>query len=91
MRLMDNVTLTFNNKIFTAEVFLDIEKAFDTTWLPGLLYKEPKLEFSNSLIKLIHSFHSECKLSVSVEGEISTPREMNKVLSCSQLSLPVYR
>jgi hypothetical protein len=30
MRLTDHVTLNFNNKMSTAAVFLDIEKAFDT-------------------------------------------------------------
>jgi hypothetical protein len=40
----------------TAAVFLDIEKAFDTTWHPGLLYKLSKLQFSTSLIKLIGSY-----------------------------------
>jgi hypothetical protein len=38
-----------------AAVFLDIEKAFDTTWQPGLLYKWSKLQFSTSLFKLIGS------------------------------------
>jgi hypothetical protein len=33
MRLADHVTLNFNNKIYTGAVFLDIGKAFDTTWL----------------------------------------------------------
>jgi hypothetical protein len=47
MRLMDHVTLNFNNKMSTAAVFLDIEKAFDTTWHPGLLYKLSNLKFSN--------------------------------------------
>jgi hypothetical protein len=37
MRLTDHVTLNFNNKMSTAAVFLDIEKAFDTTWHHGLL------------------------------------------------------
>jgi hypothetical protein len=32
MRLTDHVTLNFNNKMSTAAVFLDIEKACDTTW-----------------------------------------------------------
>jgi hypothetical protein len=36
MRLTDHVTLNFNNKMSTAAVFLDIEKAFDTTWHSGL-------------------------------------------------------
>jgi hypothetical protein len=31
MRLTDHMTLNFNNKMFMAAVFLDIEKAFDTT------------------------------------------------------------
>jgi hypothetical protein len=44
-----------------AAVFLDIEKAFDTTWHPGLLYKLSKMEFSTSLIKLIGSFLSKRK------------------------------
>jgi hypothetical protein len=37
MRLTDHVTLNFNNEMSTAVVFLDIEKAFDTTWHSGLL------------------------------------------------------
>jgi hypothetical protein len=37
MRLTDHVTLNFNNNMFTTAVFLDIEKAFDTTWHLGLL------------------------------------------------------
>jgi hypothetical protein len=53
MRLADHVTLHSNNNMSTAAVFLDIKKAFDTTWHPGLLYKLSKLQFSTSLIKLI--------------------------------------
>jgi hypothetical protein len=34
----DRVTLNFNNNASTATTFLDIEKAFDTTWHTGLLY-----------------------------------------------------
>jgi hypothetical protein len=67
MRLTDLVILNFNTKISTAAVFLDNEKTFDTTWHSGLLYKLSKLEFSTSLIKLISSFLSQGKYSVSVE------------------------
>jgi hypothetical protein len=76
MRLTDHVTLNFNNKMSTAAVFLDIEKAFDTTWHSGLLYKLSKLEFSTSLIELIGSFLSQRNFRVSVEGEMSTSRVM---------------
>jgi hypothetical protein len=36
---MNHMTLNINNNMSTAAVFLDIEKAFDTTWHLGLLYK----------------------------------------------------
>jgi hypothetical protein len=76
MRRTDHVTLNFNNIMSTAAVFLDIEKAFDTTWHSNLLFKLSKFEFSTRLIQLISSFHSECKFRASVEGEMSMPREM---------------
>jgi hypothetical protein len=72
------VTLNFNNNMSTAAVFLDIKEAFDTTWHSGLLNNLSKLEFSTSLIKLISSFPSHCKFIVSVEGEMSTPREIRE-------------
>jgi hypothetical protein len=80
MRLEDRVTLNFNNNMCTAAVFLDIEKAFDTTLQPGLPYKLSKLQFSTSLIKLIRSFLSQRKFRVSVEDEMSTPRFMQMVV-----------
>jgi hypothetical protein len=59
MRLADHVTLKFNSNKSTAAVFLDIEKAFDTTWHPGLLYKLSKLQFSNKLSSLALFFRNE--------------------------------
>jgi hypothetical protein len=91
MRLTDHVTLNLKNNMFTASVFLHIEKAFNTTWHTGLLCKLSKLEFSNSLIKLISSFLSQRKFSVSVEGEMSAPREMRvEVPQGSILSPTLY-
>jgi hypothetical protein len=76
MRLAVHVTLQFNNIMSTAAVFLDIEKAFDTTWHSGILYKSPKLEFSTSLIKPTASFHNNRQFKVLVEGEFFIPREI---------------
>jgi hypothetical protein len=39
-----------------AAALLDIEKAFNTTWLPGVLSKIFQLALSTPLIKLICSF-----------------------------------
>jgi hypothetical protein len=59
----------------TAAVFLDIEKAFDTTRYPGLLHKLSKLQLPFNLIKFISSYLSNRKCRVSAEGELSTSRE----------------
>jgi hypothetical protein len=76
MRLTDHATLNFNNSICTAAVFLDIETAFDKTLHTGLLYKLNKLKFLPNLIKFIHSFQSERRIVVSVEGDTYTPKEI---------------
>jgi retron-type reverse transcriptase len=72
----------------TAAAFLDIEKAFDTKWHSGLLYELSKFEFSTRLIQLISSFLSERKFKVSVEGEMSTPREMQTGVSQGSVLSP---
>jgi hypothetical protein len=69
MMLTDHVTLNFNNKFSTAAVFLNIEKAFDTTWHTGLLYKLSKLEFLINLIKRVSSFCR--KRNVNAKGNAS--------------------
>jgi hypothetical protein len=74
MKLINHVTLDFNNKMSTAVVFLNIGKAFKTIWHPCLLYKLSKLEFFMNLIKL-SSFLLQQMFSVSVEGEMSALRD----------------
>jgi hypothetical protein len=59
-----------------AAVFLDIKKAFDTTWYSSLIYKFLKSEFSTSLIKLIASFLTDRKFEVLAGSELSTPRKI---------------
>jgi hypothetical protein len=76
MRLSDHSNLNFNSNMSTAPVFLDIEKAFDTKWHLGLLYKLSDLKFSISLIKLIICFLSRSKFRLLVEGKISIPRDI---------------
>jgi hypothetical protein len=89
MKLTDHVT-NFNN-MSTAVVFLGTEKAFDTTWQSGLLYKLSKLQFSTSLIKLIISFLLSRKVGGLVEGDMSTQREIQaRVPQGSILSPALY-
>jgi hypothetical protein len=60
----------FNNKMSTAAVFLDIEKAFNTTWHTGLLYKLAKLNFSTRMTKLINLFLLQRKFSLGKKRNV---------------------
>jgi hypothetical protein len=88
MNLTDHVILNFNNNMSTDAVFLDIDNSFDTTWDLYLLYKLSDLTFSISLIKRINSFLSQRNFRVSVEGEISTPRDMQALVPQSSVLSP---
>jgi hypothetical protein len=88
-----DVTLNFNNIVSTAPVFLDTEKAFDTTWHIGLLHKlsELKLPIDLILVKLLSSFLSQRKFRVSVTGEMSMPTDIRPGLpQASGLSPTLY-
>jgi hypothetical protein len=89
MRLTDHVTLNFNNNMSKAAVFLDIEKAFDTTWYPRLLHKLSWLQFSASLIKLIVSFLPNRKFKVSLEEEFSSPMKTAAGVPQSSVLAPI--
>jgi len=73
----------------TPAVLLDIEKAFDTIWFPGLLYKLSKFHFASSLIKLISAFLSNRKFRVIVEGELSTPRNIQVGMPQGSVLAPI--
>lgn len=55
----------------TGLVLLDIEKAFDTVWHNGLLFKLQKFGFPLSIIKIIQSFLSNRHFNVYINGSIS--------------------
>jgi hypothetical protein len=76
MRLQDHITLNLNKNMSTAAVFLDIEKAFDTTCHSGLLHNLSELRFSTILIKPIATFLTDRKFKVLVVGEVCTPRKI---------------
>jgi hypothetical protein len=59
LMLEDHITLSFNNEVSIAAVFLDIKKTFKTTWPCGLLHELPELKFSSTLIKLVALFLAE--------------------------------
>jgi hypothetical protein len=58
---------------------------------PWLAIQVIKITFSANLIKLIRSFLTHMKFRVSVEGELSTPREITVVVpQCFVLAPTLY-
>jgi len=70
-RMRNLIHDSFNAKKSTGLVLLDLEKAFDTIWHNGLIFKMSKLNFPKYLIQIIHSFLSNRFFYVSVEEAFS--------------------
>lgn len=52
-------------------VGLDIEKAFDTVWLQGLIFKLMKFGFPQEIVKYIQSYVTDRKFRVSINDVLS--------------------
>lgn len=71
LRLFEEAVMGFNDRKVTIAAFLDIEKAFDTMWVDGLIYKLIKMEFPKYLIKIILSYLKDRKFSVKLGDQLS--------------------
>ena len=76
LRITEFATRNFNLNKSTGLVLLDIEKAFDSVWHEGLIYKLNKLKFPLHYIKMIQSFLSDRKAFVEIEGHSSEAFEI---------------
>jgi hypothetical protein len=55
-RLVERVNRNFDERRLTGAVFLDVDKAFNTVWVKGRLYKLTVLNVPSYLVKNISSF-----------------------------------
>lgn len=60
-----------NLKRTTEIVLLDIEKAFDSIWHDGLIYKLIKMKLPRYLIRIIQAFITKRKFAVHVNASVS--------------------
>lgn len=67
-RVVNIIKRNKNRRYSTGVLFLDIEKAFDSIWHAGLIYKLYKMEFPLYLVKLIKSFLENRHFVVDVQG-----------------------
>ena len=92
VRIVNDVKVQYNLGKNTTMVLLDIEKAFDTVRIPGLLYKLNSLDFPTYITKIVHSFLTGRSLQVRVNNKLSTRRDIRAgVPQGSCLSPKLYK
>jgi hypothetical protein len=76
-RLTDSITHGYNRNKHTGLVLLDIEKAYDTVWVKGLIYKLIYFNVPDYLVHFTQSYLTNRAFFVTVAGY----RSPNKVIS----------
>lgn len=65
LRITERASFGFNKNLTTGLVLLDLEKAFDSVWHDGLVYKLSKFKHPKYLIKIILSYLQDRKAFVT--------------------------
>uniref|UniRef100_A0A2A4JQF8 Reverse transcriptase domain-containing protein n=1 Tax=Heliothis virescens TaxID=7102 RepID=A0A2A4JQF8_HELVI len=74
-RVLHHLANTANRKEYAVAVFLDMEKAFDRVWHPGLVYKISATDTPRRITQVISSFLTGRRTyRVVVEGALSSAR-----------------
>jgi len=88
-RLVGRITRNFGEKVFTGAVFLDVDKAFVTVWIDGLLYKLTRLNFPSYLVHTISSFLKDRTFEAFFRTTTSSRRGMRAGVARGVLISPV--
>lgn len=72
LRITKSAAVGFNKNQSTGMVMLDLEKAFDSVWHDGIIYKLLKFKYPIEIVKLIHSYLTNRSAFVELNGFAST-------------------
>lgn len=78
IRLEEAISNGFNTSHSTTAVFLDLAKAYDDTWLTGLLYKATKFNIRGVMLNWLSNFLTNRTVNVKIEDSLSNTPTMNK-------------
>lgn len=67
-KLTNDIAVTLTRRSSLAAAFLDVEKAFDSVWHKGLLYKMAQLQIPSHLIKWTRNYLEGRTVKVNVNG-----------------------
>ena len=73
-RIFDYISNGYNLHKHTGMVSLDIEKAYDTVWINGLLYKLISFKLPTYLIYILNAFLTDRFFIVRLTDTFSTPK-----------------
>ena len=73
-RIAKDVIDNFNKEKVTAVALLDIEKAFDTVYIDGIVYKLIKYKFPGYLVSILNSYLKDRQFAVKIGNCISNFR-----------------
>lgn len=76
-RIVNDIALNFNKNKITQMSLLDIEKAFDSVWISGLIYKLINYKFPPEIIILLNSYLCNRKMKIKVNESMSTMKTIN--------------
>ena len=71
LKFHSDITKNLNKKETTAACFLDIEKAFDSVWIDGLVFKLISFGFPSPITRLILNYLSNRKFRVLINNNFS--------------------
>jgi hypothetical protein len=72
-RIADFISHSYNLRKHTGMVLLNLEKAYDTVWITGLLYKLIVLKLPEYLLFVLRSYLEGCTYTVHINDARSTP------------------
>jgi hypothetical protein len=78
VRLESHIKESFNKGQNTYAVFLDISKAYDSVWIPALLYKSSKLKISGSILNWLKQFLTNRSFTVRINNKLSSPAALKR-------------
>ena len=85
-----NICWNWNKNLCTGACLIDMEKAFDSVWIPGLIFKLVKYKFPFCLIILIYNMISEKTFKVYHQNlESSHKFKINNGLQQGAVNSPV--
>ena len=75
--------------LYVLEVFLDIEKAFDSIWRKSVVYNMDQLGFGGRMFNGVHSFLSGYTIQVYIGSVLSDPVEVENGTSQGSIISPI--